>query len=140
MTEPMAALARSQLSRLPELLARRHAVFELYRDELEGVIDLPVFDRERHAAQAFVLLLPEGQDRQRIQQALVEKQIETGHGTIPIPFTKPYLDKYGFEKSEFPNLAEVSSRALSLPLHSKMSIEDAKVVVAALLEVLELRP
>jgi dTDP-4-amino-4,6-dideoxygalactose transaminase len=138
LTEPMAALARSQLSRLPQLLAQRRAIFELYRDELEGVVGLPKFDQERHAAQAFVVLLPENQDRERIRRALADQQIETGIGTIAIPFTEPYRDKYEFQGSDFPSLRKVATRALALPLHSNMSVEEAKLVVTALIEALEL--
>lgn len=139
LTEPMAALGRSQLARLPDLIARRHAVIEVYLAELAGVVGLPVFDSKRHGGQAFVLLLPKDVNREKVRQSMLGKDVETGLGTIAIPFTKPYVEKYGFRNEDFPNLETVSRRALSLPLHSDMTVDDAKVVAISLLEAIKVR-
>jgi perosamine synthetase len=138
LTDPMAALGRSQLLRLPSFLQQRRTLIEFYVEQLVGHVDLPRFDSERHAAQAFVVLLPHGVDRPKLMQDLYRKGIETGTGTVAIPFTDAYRGKYGFQLEDFPNLATVASRALSLPLHSNMSSEDARFVGSTLLSCLSI--
>lgn len=134
LTNVMAALGRSQLRRLPEMLATRHRIFELYLKRLEGHIDLPAYDPIRHAGQAFVVRIPPGVDRARVIHDMRTAGIECGTGTVPIPFTRAYVRKYGYRPKDFPVLSVVAASALALPLHSGLSEEEADIVAEALLD------
>jgi dTDP-4-amino-4,6-dideoxygalactose transaminase len=136
LTEPMAALARNQLGRLEELLDRRHSIVARYLTGLAGHVGLPAYDRQRHAVQAFVVVLPPDCEKDRVRSQMLEKGIETGSGTIAIPFTAAYATKYGYEPSEFPALSSLGSRALALPLHANLTSEDVDYVVTSLVETL----
>jgi perosamine synthetase len=136
LTDPMAALGRSQLLRLPAFLERRHQIMRTYLDLLRGYVELPEFDPERHTGQAFVVLIPEGLDRDDIVNALMVDGVETGTGTIAIPFAEVYRRKYGFKTDDFPQLASIVDRTLALPIHAAMSMTDAESVASALIHAL----
>ena len=136
MTDVMAAMGRSQFMRLPELLKSRRRIIELYLDLLEGEVGLPAFDTVRHAAQSFVIRLPPSVDRSSLIEDLREQGIEVGSGTIAIPFTTAYRQKYGYELEDFPVLSEVAEDALSLPLHTRLSDQDIERVATTLLDAL----
>jgi dTDP-4-amino-4,6-dideoxygalactose transaminase len=137
LTDVMAALGRSQLNRLPELLRRRRDVFELYLELLDGKAQLPAYDPTRHAAQSFVVRLPPTSERTAVIGELKAQGIEAGTGTVPIPYTSTYRDKYGYGPQDFPVLAAVAADALSLPLHSRMANEDATRVADVLSKALD---
>ena len=136
LTDAMAALGRNQLLQLPVFLDRRRRIMITYLEKLQGHVGLPEFHPDRHAGQAFVVRLPEGFDRQEIMKAMHANGVETGTGTVAIPFTDVYTGKYGFTPREFPNLASIMGRTLALPIHAEMSIDEAEFVAATLLQIL----
>ena len=136
LTDPMAALGRSQLRQLPAFLERRRQIMLAYLEELQGHVELPDFDADRHAGQAFVVRLPADVDRQKVMRTLYEKGVETGTGTVAIPFTDVYVGKYDFATEDFPNLAGIMGRTLALPIHAGMSTRDAGFVASTLIETL----
>jgi dTDP-4-amino-4,6-dideoxygalactose transaminase len=105
---------------------------------LSGHVGLPEFEKERHAAQSFVVLLPTETNRANLMRDLLKMGVETGTGTIAIPLTDVYREKYDLRPRDFPNLCSVAGRALSLPLHGNMSVQDAEFVSSALLTCLSL--
>lgn len=136
LTDPMAALGRSQLRQLPAFLERRRQIMMAYIEHLQGHVELPEFDADRHVGQAFVVRLPGEIDRAKVMAALHQNGVETGTGTVAIPFTDVYVGKYGFATEDFPNLAGIMGRTLALPIHAGMSIRDAEFVASTLIETL----
>ena len=136
LTDAMAALGRSQLLQLPNFLDRRRQIMTTYLEKLQGHVGMPEFHPDRHAGQAFVVRLPEGTDRQEVMNAMHADGVETGTGTVAIPFTDVYMGKYGFITQQFPNLANIMGRTLALPIHAQMSIKDAEFVAATLVQTL----
>jgi perosamine synthetase len=136
LTDAMAALGRSQLLQLPAFLTRRRQIMTTYLEQLQGYVELPEFHPDRHAGQAFVVRLPADCDRSQVMKIMKENGVETGTGTVAIPFTDVYLSKYGFTHEEFPHLASIMDRTLALPIHADMSSDDAEFVARTLIEAL----
>jgi dTDP-4-amino-4,6-dideoxygalactose transaminase len=74
-------------------------------------------------------------DRQpQIISGLRSRSIEIGIGTHHIPLTRFWAQQGGHAKGDFPVTDEVASRAIALPMHSKITVDEQRRVVAALLE------
>jgi dTDP-4-amino-4,6-dideoxygalactose transaminase len=140
MTEFQAVLGSSALQRLPGSIATRRALAARYDDLLAGLVEVPrVPPQSGHVYQSYVVLLPAelAGRRAEIIAALAERGVESTIGTWAIPTTTFYRQHYGYGPDSFPVTTEVFRRALSLPLHDKISAQDQRDVTAALAEVLD---
>jgi perosamine synthetase len=132
LTEFQAALGLGQLGRLADLIAARQALASRYDELLRGTgIDLHAPERgSAHVYQSYVVLLPPGASTNRaaILARLRERGIEATIGTHHIPLTTWYRQRFGFGPGQFPVTDDVASRAIALPLHSRLTQEhQAKV-------------
>jgi perosamine synthetase len=133
LTDLQAAVGLGQLSRLPDLLARRHAVVATYRDALRNT----GVEWVEHLSQApwlFTLLLPSKVDRDHVAAQLLEKHdIDTRPVFVPLhqlPFSSGYAD------SQFPVSTDIANRGLSLPTYPDLSLDHTKYIANTLLSLL----
>ena len=63
--------------------------------------------------------------------ALKAKNIGTSVHFIPLHMNPYYRDKYGYKPEDFPQVAYVYEKAISLPLYSKMTEKDIDDVLCA---------
>jgi perosamine synthetase len=138
LTEFQAAMGVVQMKRLSELVGHRRRAAEEYDRLLEGTgIRKPLaLEASAHVYQAYVVLLPRAAaDRQpQIISRLRSRSIEVGIGTYHIPLTRYWAQQGGHAKGNFPVTDDVAGRAIALPMHSKITIDEQLRVVAALLE------
>jgi perosamine synthetase len=138
LTEFQAAMGLVQMERLSELVGYRRRAAEEYDRLLEGTgIRKPLaLEASAHVYQAYVVLLPRAAaDRQpQIISRLRSRSIEVGIGTYHIPLTRYWAQQGGHAKGDFPVTDDVAGRAIALPMHSKITIDEQLRVVAALLE------
>jgi UDP-4-amino-4,6-dideoxy-N-acetyl-beta-L-altrosamine transaminase len=132
MTDIHAALGTSQMARLQDYVARRHAIAERY-DRL--LADLPVETpwrdpRSRSAFHLYVIRVDAARRR-----ALFEKMRAAGIGVnvhyIPVHL-QPYYRKMGFRPGDFPEAERYYSEAISLPLHPNLTEAEQDAIVEAL--------
>lgn len=138
-TEIASALGRVQLSKLPEDRRRRRAITEVYRERLASIPGVVVPFTERHDDAAYhlmVILLPEGLDRDTLQVALRAAGIET---SVHYPPTH----RFSYYRRRFPSASRslrvtemLADRLLTLPLHGRMSLDDAAFVAETVEEIL----
>jgi dTDP-4-amino-4,6-dideoxygalactose transaminase len=57
--------------------------------------------------------------------------IETTIGTYHMPLTSFFRGRYAYEPGHFPVTDDIASRALTLPLHARLSDENQRRVVTA---------
>ncbi len=136
MTELQAALGVSQMTRLDEFVARRHALAARY-DAL--LADLPLILPYRNPANQSALHLypiqvqPEsGKTRQQIFDYLRSHGIGVNVHYIPVHTQPYYRQRFGFKPGDFPNAETYYSRAISLPLYFSLSEEEQDSVVSTL--------
>lgn len=134
LTDLQAALGSSQLQRIEQFLARRHAVRARYDRELAGLpLLLPPPDSEgRSALHLYPVQLAPGcpRDRRSVFEGLRARGLGVNVHYIPI-HTQPYYRRLGFRRGDFPQAEAYYARAITLPLHAGMSEQDVDAVVAA---------
>ena len=125
LTDFQAALGRSQLHRLPAMLARRATLAERYRRHWAALpIRVPmVDDRRTHAYHRFVISCP-------IAATRVARRLSAMGVTARPPIFRPIHRTLGLEG--FPGTDHAFRHALSLPLYPTLTARDAEVVMRAL--------
>jgi dTDP-4-amino-4,6-dideoxygalactose transaminase len=141
MTDIQAALGLAQLARLDATTARRRALATQYTTAFAGE-DAVITPTERpQMASAWHLYLlrlrPERLTitRDQLIEELTARNIGTSVHFIPMHLHSYYREKYGFTPEAFPVALREFERVLSLPLHPRMSDEDAADVITAVRDV-----
>lgn len=137
MTELQAALGVSQMARLDDYVARRHALAKRY-DAL--LTDLPVTRPWQHpdsysGLHLYVIRLQLDQickSHRQVFDSLREQDIGVNLHYIPV-HTHPYYQKMGFKLGAFPESERYYAEAISLPMFQTLSEAQQDEVVAALL-------
>lgn len=139
MSEMAAALGRSQLRRIGEILAARKANFARLADALRGVPRVTVLSDEdpshahSHYALTAVLDGPAGARRDDV----VKRMNALGVGTSiyypqPVPRMTYYRTRYGYDAARFPGAERISDRSVALPVGPHLTNEDVDHVAASL--------
>ena len=142
MTELQAALGVSQMARLDDYVARRHALAARY-DAL--LADLPITRPWQHpdsysGLHLYVIRLQLGQigkTHRQVFDSLREQGIGVNLHYIPV-HTQPYYQQRGFKVGDFPEAERYYAEAISLPMFQTMSEAQQDQVIAALSGTLKL--
>ncbi len=130
MTDIQCALGRSQLRKLPEFLARRRSIADVYDRDLASVpgLDLPVRrDDVESAWHLYVVRVP-ASVRRRFFEALRECGIGVQVHYLPV-YLHPYYQDLGYPAGACPAAEEFYARAISLPIFPGLSDQDVSRVV-----------
>lgn len=136
MTELQAALGLSQMRRIDDYVARRHAIARRY-DSL--LVELPVTVPWQHqdgysGMHLYVVRLKLdriGRSHREVFEAMRASGIGVNLHYIPV-HTQPYYQRLGFKSGDYPEAERYYTEAISLPLFPTMSEEQQDDVVAAL--------
>lgn len=133
MTDIQAALGISQLARIDGYLRRRHAIADLYDAGLNGLeLTRPARLAGRYSAfHLYVIMLDDPAKRAPVFEALRRAGIGVNVHYIPIHL-QPYYRGRGFGPGDFPNAEDYYARAITLPLHPRMTDADVERVIACL--------
>lgn len=135
------ALALSQLSRLPQINARRTELAAHYSHLLQDVARvqplLPPLWPHRHAWHLFVVRIDgDAGARNRFIEKMKERKIACGIHFRAVHEQKYYRDKNYSQSAQLPNTEWNSARICSLPLFPDMTHADVERVVATMHAVL----
>jgi len=138
MTDMNAALGLVQIKRLPSLQAQRQALVTRYIEALSGMeeIELPVSSPDvEHAWHLFVIRIRP--DRLTIgRDEMIRELNAAGVGTsvhfIPLHEHSYYRDVLGYRAEAFPHASAAAARIISLPLFSRMRLDDVDYVADVL--------
>lgn len=135
MSDINAALGRSQLRRVGEILKRRHANFVRLKGLLGGQEHVRVLDAQgppgtnSHYCLSAVLTGPlEGK-----RNELVSRLNKAGVGTSvyypqPVPRMSYYRAKYGYDAGRYPHATAISDQSVALPVGPHLSAEDVAFI------------
>ncbi len=130
-----AAIGIAQMRRLPDLVARRRQLAASYRDGLATVAGVTAPAEPQwggHAYQAYVALLDEGIDRDRVVADLRSAGIEATIGTYAL-HAQPFFQRaFGYRPGQLPSSYAAFRRSIALPLFPAMADSDVEIVVAGL--------
>lgn len=141
MTDIMAAIGLEQLRRYPDLLAKRRQIIERYNEELKG-LNVSVLNHydEYHASSGHLyivrLLGMDEEQRNRIIVKMAERGIACNVHYKPLPMMTAYKS-LGFDIKNYPNAYNLYHNEITLPLHTRLSIEDIDYVIKNFKDIIE---
>lgn len=133
MTDFQAALARSQLKRLKEIIKKRRKIVKYYNSAFK---DLPLITQDldsksKSGYHLYILRMKTNKTKKtRLQLVnhLNKNDIQVGFHYIPI-FTHRYFKPSRVNEKDFPNTEVFSKTAFSLPLYNQLSKKNLKYIV-----------
>jgi len=127
----LAALGRSQLSSFNTRQAHRRVLTDRYLkqlDQIDGISRVPV---DRHIGSAdhmIVAVLPPGVPRDRIVDFLAGHGISTGLHYAPLHHLSWFRTNATIAPGGLPVCDDLADRALTLPLHASLQLEEIDLV------------
>ena len=133
LTDIQAAVGREQLKRVPEVVARRRAIADQYRELLSDAqwLGLPLEPTwARSNWQSFSIRLPDQCDQRSVMQYMLDKGISTRRG-IMCAHREP---AYAFLPTHvpLPHSEASQDKRIVLPLYPQMTEAELSMVTAAL--------
>jgi len=132
MTDIMAAIGLVQLDRYPDMLAKRKEIIGIYDETLDklGIAHLSHYTDNAKSSGHLYLSRLTGKNMAYRNEFII-KMAECGVACNvhykPLPLLTAYKN-LGFDICDFPNAYAQFANEVSLPLNTKMSIEDAQYV------------
>lgn len=127
--EPRAVLAASRLARLDDENARRARIDAFYREQLVGLdltVALAAVDGLEASHHLFVIVLPEGSDRDAFRRHLADDGIQTSVHYPPVHRTTVHAGEH-----DLPFTESYAARAVTLPMFAGMTDNQVEAVVGA---------
>ena len=137
MTDIQAALGMSQMRRLDDFVAQRHAIAQRYDDLLkDSVATTPWQHPDSHSAlHLYVIRLKLGAMK-TTHREVFERMRAEGIGVnlhyIPV-YRQPYYAQMGFRPEDFPNAERYYAEAITLPIFPGLTVIQQGEVVRRLL-------
>lgn len=136
LTDIQCALGTSQLKKLDNFIIRRKEIAKMYdeafssMDRIDFIKEKEGFDSSRHL---YVVLV---ENRKNVFNWLTaETTVGVNVHYIPVYF-HPYYRRLGYERGLCPVAEEYYSRAISIPMHPKLSDEEIKYVIEKIKKVI----
>ena len=141
MPDICAAIGRVQLQRSKEMHAKRRAIHNFYEEKLNGLPCLRTnplcqdHDRLSYHLYAVEILEKFEPGRDHFVEEMHRRGIGLSLHFIPLYRFTHYQKKYGLNPKDYPHSESIHKRAVSLPIYSAMSLDDAQDVVSAVKDV-----
>ena len=136
LTDIQGALGLSQLARLDEYVARRHALADRYDAALSRLpLVLPYRDPAHYSGLHLYVVRLKRHPRRAVYDAVRTHGVGVHVHYIPV-HTQPYYRKLGFKAGDFPAAEDYYAEALTLPLYPTLSQAEQDQVITALHKVL----
>lgn len=141
MTDVVAALGLIQYKRYPEMLAKRKEMIEKMNSALAN-LNVAVLNHfgERHVSSGHLYIVRLlGKTREQVNE-VIEKMAERGIATNvhykPLPMMTAYK-KMGYDIKDFPNSYHMFENEITLPLNTRMSMEDVDYVIENFIDIVK---
>jgi len=132
MTEMQAALGLSQLSRLDNFIEQRNKIAKIYDDAFKetDITSLIASKDCLSAYHLYLILLPQANNEHHKQAVITlrEQNIFAHVHYIPVHL-QPYYQDLGFKLGDFPNAEQYYQRAITLPLHPKLTLQEQHYII-----------
>lgn len=132
-TDLQAALGTSQMRRIDDFVARRHALVRRYDEALSG---LPLITPWQHpktysAFHLYVIRMREASERNRVFRELRDAGVGVNVHYIPV-YLQPYYEQLGFSSGYCPEAERCYSEAITLPLFATLTAAQQQHVIESL--------
>lgn len=143
LTDIGAAIGNVQLTRYEGMLEKRRAIFKTYSDILGkedfSIIPFTKDDNGTETSYHLYLYRVKGfneEKRNKAIQILAEKGIATNVHYKPLPMLTLYKN-LGYDIKDYPNAYAQYENEITLPVYSKLSLEDAAYVAEEVVKVIK---
>ncbi len=149
MTDIMAALGLVQFERYSGMLEKRHKMVAIYNAGIDSLnADLDAYHQVKYlnhmgpdhcSSHHLYLVRLSGRSREEVNHVIgqmAERGIATNVHYKPLPMMTAYK-AYGFDIADFPNAYHLFENEVTLPLNTKMSMEDVEYVVENFVEIVK---
>lgn len=137
--EMSAALGCAQLTRLPEIIAKRKNVAQKYTEKLRGIdgVTVPfVAPGVKMSWFVYIIRLDPKINRDIVMRELSGRGIGCRAYFQPIHLQPFYRREFGYKSGDFPVAEEVAATTLALPFHNNLTEDEIDYVVGNLKEIL----
>lgn len=141
MTDITAAIGLRQLERYPSLLERRKEIIGKYDEMCDslGIIRLDHYGKNHlGSGHLYITRIPgiSEETRNSIITEMAERGIACNVHYKPLPMMTAYKN-LGFDIADFPNAYNLFKNEITLPLHTKLSDNDIKIVCENFAEIVK---
>lgn len=141
MTDIQAALGLVQLKRYEGMLKKRKRLVGIYNEILEplGIESLLHYGGDRvSSGHLYICRVPDisPDERNDIIEKMAERGIATNVHYKPLPLLTAYKD-LGFDIDDYPNAYARFTNEVTLPLHTKLTDDQARCVASSFAEIVE---
>ncbi|CAG7840560.1 MULTISPECIES: DegT/DnrJ/EryC1/StrS family aminotransferase [Clostridium] len=142
MPDIMAAIGLAQLERYDDMLKKRSEIFEVYTNILKekewAIISEAKNDIMETSYHLYPLRIKGFTDEQRSEviTMMAEKDIAVNVHFIPLPMFTLYKN-LGYDIKDYPNAYAQYANEITLPVYSKLTLEDAEYVAKELVKCIE---
>ena len=144
MYDMQAALGLSQLHRFEEMQTVREQYAQMYDKafaDLDGIEIIPIAPYTTvHCRHLYIIkVCPEKLtiNRDQFVTELNQRNIGTSVHFIPVHLMTAYRETFGTKEGDLPVTESYAERNLSIPLYSKMTVEDVQSVIDAVKNIVE---
>ena len=140
MTDVVAAIGLVQMKRYPAMLDQRKKMIERYDEALKD-LNLAVLNHydETHRSSGHLyivrLLGKTREETNHVIEQMAERGIATNVHYKPLPMMTAYK-KLGYDIKDFPNAYRMFENEITLPLNTKMTMEDLEYVIENFIDIL----
>lgn len=137
-TDMQCALGLSQMSRLDDFVAKRHAVLRKYEELLSDCSEVVLpyqFDKNYSGLHLYPIVVS-ADKRKKVFEFLRDNGIGVNVHYIPV-YLQPYYQKLAFEKGYCPNAEAYYNGAISLPMYPDLADEQIVYICNKLREALK---
>jgi dTDP-4-amino-4,6-dideoxygalactose transaminase len=136
LNELAAAVGVVQLKRLDEMIRWREGIAALYTSRLQSLEGVqPILPHGRSSWYKYIILLPQGVDREKFKGAAKERGVAFAGGVYDLPLHRQPVFA-GTPPDHFQGAEEFCSRHVCLPIYYGMTREEAEYVVEVLRAIL----
>ena len=128
MNDIAASIGLGNLEDFERLLARRREIVAIYRDMLDGVAGVTLFERSSDRESADWLFSIHVERREDFCQMMESK----GIGVSVVHLRIDRNEVCGGERDDLPELARFTETHVSLPLHNYLSDDDVQYVISSI--------
>lgn len=140
MTDIMAGIGLAQLKRYPEMLRRRRELIGRYDEALKGCpVQVLVHYGADHLSSGHLyivrLLGRDVAERNDVIVRMAERGIACNVHYKPLPMMTAYR-ALGFDIADYPNAYDQYRNEVTLPLHTRLTDEDAEYIISNFVDVI----
>jgi perosamine synthetase len=137
MTDLQAALGLSQLTKIDTFIRQRREIADFYTEAFqdENRIVVPQQLHETSSGWHLYMIQLEKESRKEIFEQMRSMNIGVHVHYIPV-YWHPYYQNLGYERGLCPIAENWYEKALTLPIHPQMTIEDLAIIVSNIKELL----